>query len=84
MSETVRLTPSQDLSAVDQSPIYTPSPSPVHSENSWGEWFEHRSAYNIDLLIQKQLGQWTLSVPSMRGPYSQTAFERVECADVPQ
>jgi hypothetical protein len=59
-------------------------PVDASTRNSRGEWLERRSAYNVDLLIQKQLGQWTLSVPTMMGPYSQNAFERVECADVPQ
>jgi hypothetical protein len=59
-------------------------PVDASTQNSWGEWLERRAAYNVDLLIQKRLGQWTLSIPSMRGPYSQNAFERVECADVPQ
>jgi hypothetical protein len=93
---TMKLTP-QPLAASDQrqniewkgkavlrSTARRSYPVDAATQNSWGEWLERRSAYDVDLLIQKKLGQWTLSVPSMRGPYSQTAFEPVECADVPQ
>jgi hypothetical protein len=58
-------------------------PVDASTKNSWGEWLGRRSSLNPILQIQKRRGQWNLSVPTQFGPYGLTAFERIDCNNVP-
>jgi hypothetical protein len=58
-------------------------PVDAFTQNSWGEWLKHQPS-NPVVVILKQRGQWKLSVPTTFGPYGLTAFERIECAEVPK
>jgi hypothetical protein len=58
-------------------------PVDTFTKNSWGEWLDRRSSLDPVLQIQKRLGQWRFSVPAQLGAYGLTAFERIDCDNVP-
>jgi hypothetical protein len=58
-------------------------PVDAFTQNSWGEWLKHQPSHPV-VVILKQRGQWKLSVPTTFGPYGLTAFERIDCAEVPK
>jgi len=68
--------------AVLQSTARRQYPVGAFTQNKWGEWLKDRRS-DPRVVIFKQRGQWHLSVPTPFGSYGLTAFERIDCAEVP-
>jgi hypothetical protein len=70
-------------SAVLQSTARRQYPAGAFTQNKWGEWLKDRRNDPV-VVIFKQRGQWHLSVPTPFTAYGLSAFERIDCAEVPR
>jgi hypothetical protein len=58
-------------------------PVDAYTESNWGAALKRRSGHPT-VVILKQRGQWVFRMPTAFGPYGLTAFERIDCAEVPR
>ena len=69
-------------SAVLRSKARRQFPAGAFTQNKWGEWLKERRNDPV-VVIFKQRGKWYLSVPTPFTSYGLSAFERIDCAEVP-